>query len=72
MRKIALLAAGVAAAVGMGLATAGSAHAATYYNTLGECQAALNQGDYPPGVECQESWGGARKGWFINDASAQG
>ncbi|MFD3504939.1 hypothetical protein ACFWWT_16030 [Streptomyces sp. NPDC058676] len=71
-KKLALFAAGVAVAVGAGLATAGSAQAATYYSTKAECDAALSQRADAGWSECQQSWGDAPAGWFINDASAQG
>ncbi|QKZ21079.1 hypothetical protein [Streptomyces chartreusis] len=71
-KKLALFAAGVAVAAGVGLATAGSAQAATYYSTKAECDAALSQRADAAQWACQQSWGNAPKGWFINDDSAQG
>ncbi|MGW0336471.1 hypothetical protein ACWD0J_32270 [Streptomyces sp. NPDC003011] len=71
-KKLALFAAGVAVAAGAGLATAGSAQAATYYETQEECQAALSQRADAAQLSCLQSWGNAPAGWFINDASAQG
>ncbi|MFE7278688.1 MULTISPECIES: hypothetical protein [Streptomyces] len=71
-RKLALIAAGVAVAIGGGLATAGSAQAATYYSTKAECDAARVKLADGGQRKCQQSWGGASGGWFINDIAAQG
>ncbi|MEU6381760.1 hypothetical protein [Streptomyces sp. NPDC046909] len=71
-KKITMFAAAIGIAAGAVLGATASAQAATYYNSLSDCQAALKyQSD--SWATCTQTWGGAPAGkWVITSNTSNG